>query len=88
MKLLDDLLNDGEKVCYYRYRTVKLPHLAAGFSYGIECDWMDESGQKMGSFVLPDVSCDYIFVTRLAAKCTAAQLDPDHMLELLNKHFI
>ena len=35
-----------------------------------------------------DVSCDYLFVSRLAARCTAQQLDPDQLLELLSKVFI
>ena len=74
--------------CRIQYRPIKLHHLVAGFSYGIEGEWTDENGQKVGSLLLPDVSCDYLFVSRLAAKCTAQQLDPDQLLELLNKVFI
>ena len=74
--------------CRIQYRPIKLHHLVAGFSYGIEGEWTDENGQKVGSLLLPDVSCDYLFVSRLAAKCTAQQLDPDQLLELLNKVYI
>ena len=74
--------------CRIQYRPIKLHHLVAGFSYGIEGEWTDENGQKVGSLLLPDVSCDYLFVSRLAAKCTAQQLDPDQLLELLDKVFI
>ena len=74
--------------CRIQYRPIKLHHLVAGFSYGIEGEWTDENGQKVGSLLLPDVSCDYLFVSRLAAKCTAQQLDPDQLLELLNKVFV
>ena len=83
-----DLLFPGEKPCEIRYRPIKLHHPMAGFSYGIEGEWTDEDGQKVGSLVLPDVSCDYIFVSRLAAKCTATQLNPDQLLELLDRVFI
>lgn len=83
-----DLLFPGEKPSGIRYRPIKLHHPVAGFSYGIAGDWLDENGQKVGSLLLPDVSCDYLFVSRLAAKCTAQQLDPDQLLELLDKVFI
>ena len=74
--------------CRIQYRPIKLHHLVAGFSYGIEGEWTDENGQKVGSLLLLDVSCDYLFVSRLAARCTAQQLDPDQLLELLNKVFV
>lgn len=74
--------------CRIQYRPIKLHHLVAGFSYGIEGEWTDENGQKVGSLLLPDVSCDYLFVSRLAARCTAQQIDPDQLLELLNKVFV
>ena len=78
----------GEKPCEIRYWPIKLHHPVAGFTYGIAGEWLDENGQKVGSLLLPDVSCDYLFVSRLAAKCTAQQLDPDQLLELLDKVFI
>ena len=83
-----DLLFPGEKPCEIRYRPIKLHHLAAGFSYGIAGEWLDENRKKVGSLLLPDVSCDYLFVSRLAAKCTAQQLDPDQLLEFLDHFFI
>ena len=83
-----ELLFPREKSCEIRYRPIKLYHPVAGFSYGIAGDWLDEKGQKVGSLLLPDVSCDYLFVSRLTAKCTAQQLDPDQLLELLAKVFI
>ena len=83
-----DMLFPEGKQYVFRYKPIKLSHLVAGFSYGIEGEWTDEDGQKVGSLVLPDVSCDYIFVSRLAAKCTAAQLNPDQLLELLDRVFI
>ena len=83
-----DLLFPGEKPWEIRYRPIKLHHPVAGVSYGITGEWLNENGQKMGSLLLPDVSCDYLFVSRLAARCTAQQLDPDQLLELLSKVFI
>lgn len=83
-----ELLFSGEKPRGIRYRPVRLHHPVAGFSYGIAGEWLDENGQKVGSLLLPDVSCDYLFVSRLAVKCTVRQLDPDQLLELLNKVFI
>ena len=83
-----ELLFPAEKPCAIRYKPIKLYHPVAGFAYGIEGTWTDENEQKVGSLLLPDVSCDYLFVSRLAAKCTAQQLDPDQLLELLNKVFI
>ena len=83
-----DLLFPEGMPCRIQYRPIKLHHLVAGFSYGIEGEWTDENGQKVGSLLLPDVSCDYLFVSRLAAKCTAQQLDPDQLLELLDRVFI
>ena len=74
--------------CRIQYRPIKLHHLVAGFSYGIAGEWLNENEQKIGGLLLPDVSCDYLLVSRLAAKCTAQQLDPDQLLELLNKVFI
>ena len=83
-----ELLFPGEKPCGIRYRPIKLHHPVAGFSYGIEGEWTGENGKKIGSLLLPDVSCDYLFVSRLATKCTAQQLNPDQLLELLNQVFI
>ena len=78
----------GTKPCWIRYRPIKLYHPVAGFSYGITGEWLDENGQKVGSLLLLDISCDYLFVSRLASKCTAKQLDPEQLLELLDKVFI
>lgn len=83
-----ELLFPEGKPCKIRYRPIKLYHPVASFSYGIEGEWTDEKGKKVGSLLLPDVSCDYLFVSRLAAKCTAQQLDPDQLLELLDRFFI
>lgn len=88
MRLLEELLREGEQPCGFRYRPVKLDHLVAGVCYGIAGEWADQNGRPAGQFVLPDVSCDYLFVSRLAAKCTAAQLDPDQLLELLDRRFV
>lgn len=78
----------GEKPRGIRYRPIKLHHPVAGFTYGIAGEWLNENEQKIGGLLLPDVSCDYLLVSRLAAKCTAQQLDPDQLLELLDKVFI
>ena len=83
-----DLLFPGEKPCGIRYRPIKLHHPVAGFSYGLAGEWLDENRKKVGSLLLPDISCDYLFVSRLAVKCTAQQLDPDQLLEFLDHFFI
>lgn len=83
-----EFLFPGEKPRAIRYEPVKLYHPVAGFAYGIEGTWTDENGQKVGSLLLPDVSCDYLFVSRLAAKCTVQQLDPEQLLEVLDRFFV
>lgn len=83
-----ELLFPEEKPCAVRYRPVRLYHPVAGFSYGLAGEWLDENRKKVGSLLLPDISCDYIFVSRLATKCTAQQLDPDQLLEFLDHFFI
>ena len=80
-----ELLFPGKPPFEFRYRPVKLCHPATSFSYGIAGEWKDKHGKKLGSLLLPDVSRDYLFVFCLATKCTAAQLNPEQMLELLNK---
>lgn len=83
-----ELLFPEEKPCAVRYRPVRLYHPVAGFSYGLAGEWLDENRKKVGCLLLPDISCDYIFVSRLATKCTAQQLDPDQLLEFLDHFFI
>lgn len=83
-----ELLFPEEKPCTVRYRPVRLYHPVAGFFYGLAGEWLDENRKKVGSLLLPDISCDYIFVSRLAVKCTAQQLDPDQLLEFLDHFFI
>ena len=83
-----ELLFPEEKPCAVRYRPVRLYHPVAGFSYGLAGEWLDENRKKVGSLLLPDISCDYLFVSRLATKCTAQQLDPDQLLEFLDHFFI
>lgn len=87
-EILQDTLHSEEKVYTVQYRPIKLYHPVAGFSYGIKGEWTDEHGEKIGTLVMPDISCDYMFVSRLAAKCTVAQLDSDQLLELLDRFFI
>ena len=84
----EEMLYKDGKLCTFHYKPIKLYHPVAGFSYGITGEWVDDQGQKVGSLLLPDVSCDYIFVSRLAVKGTAAQLKPDQLLELLDRIFI
>lgn len=88
MELLETMQHDEKVPHTFRYQAVKLYHPVAGVSYGIEGEWTDENGKKVGSVLWPDISCDYLFVSRLAAKCTAAQLDPDHLQALLGRIFI
>ena len=83
-----EMLFPEEKQCVFRYRPIKLYHPVAGFSYGIEGEWRDENGKTVGSLLLPDVTCDYIFVSRLAAKCTAQQLAPEQLLDVLDRVFV
>ena len=70
--------------CEFRYRPIKLCHPIAGFCYGIKGEWTDRDG-RTGCMLLPDISCDYFLVSRLAARCTAGQLDPEQLLSLLGR---
>jgi len=83
-----ELLFPEEKPCAVRYRPVRLYHPVAGFSYGLAGEWLDENKKKVGSLLLPDISCDYIFVSRLATKCTMEQLNPEQLLKLFNQTYI
>ena len=88
MKLPEYLPWDNAAVCTVRYRPVKLYHPVAGFTYGLYGEWRDASGRKVGELLLPDVSCDYLFVSRLAVKCTAALLDPEQLHDLLDRFWL
>ena len=86
MKSLEfDFLLLKENQYAFRYWPVKLHHPITGFSYGIEGEWTDKSGRKRGRLLLMDVSCDYVFVSRVAGKCTAQQLNPDQLLEVIER---
>ena len=52
--------------------------LAHGVSYGIVAD--DGKGRAA---VVPGVSCDRDFVTRLAERCARGQLDPEQLLDVV-----
>lgn len=69
-----------------RYRPVKMLHPVAGCSYGIIGETRDENGRIVGNVIVPDISCDYLFVSRLAVKCTVDQLDPNRLLDVLCKY--
>jgi len=78
----EPLFPTGEQYSY-RYHPVKLPHPIAGTAYGIRGDWTDPQGRPAGGFLVPDISCDYFLVSRLAVNCTVKQLDPEQLLRLL-----
>lgn len=66
-----------------RYRPVRTRHPAAGWTYGIIGEVYDEHGILVQHAMIPDISCDYLFVSRLAAKCTAGQLNLEQLLDVV-----
>ena len=42
-----------------------------------------EAGQDLELMILPDISTDFTFVLRLAGLFTEKQLDPIHLLDVL-----
>ena len=66
-----------------QYRAIKMFHPIAGHSYGIIGEEYTEDGGLKRNIIIPDVSCDYIFVSRLAVKCTAGQLEPEQLLDVI-----
>lgn len=80
----DPLFPTGEQYCF-RYQAVKLSHPITGVAYGIRGICTGENGRPAGYLFIPDISCDYFLVSRLAANCTVKQLDLDQLMNLLSK---
>lgn len=51
-------------------------------TFGLRALRTDE-GRDLELMILPDISTDYIFVLRLAGLFTGKQLDPIHLLDVL-----
>ena len=66
-----------------QYRPVKMRHPVAGYSYGIAGQEYNEAGEVIRNVLVPDISCDHLFVSRLAVKCTVGQLDPEQLLDVV-----
>ena len=70
----------------FRYLPVKqqLSSQEAGHyvSFGLRALRAGPSGWVEAALI-PDVSCDERFVTRLARQCTDCQLDPIHLLDVV-----
>lgn len=66
-----------------QYRPVKFRGPADGWTYGIIGEERDKSGSLLRSIIIFDISRDYIFVSHIAAKCTAGQLALDHLLDVI-----
>ena len=66
-----------------QYRPIRMIHPIAGYSYGIVGEEYGKDGISRRSVMIPDVSCDYMFVSRLAVKCTVGQLDPEQILDVI-----
>ena len=72
----------------FYYKAIKMYHPIATVSYGIEGDTITENGNSVTICFIPDISCDYLLVSRMAAKCTAEQRTPEQVFNLLDKWFI
>lgn len=66
-----------------RYRPVKMRHPVTGWIYGIVGEEHDESGNLLRHAIIPDISCDYKFVSSIAVKCMAGQLDLEQLLDVV-----
>ena len=63
----------------YRFKVIETRDMVAGRdAYGI----FAEDG-KGYSAVVPNISCDKAFVTRLVERCVRGQLDPEQLLDVV-----
>ena len=63
----------------YRFRIIETGDFFLGrTTYGI----LVEDGRGCAA-VVPRISCDRAFVSRLAERCTAGQLDPEQLLDVV-----
>ena len=51
------------------------------YTYRVVCQKL--SAPELGPYIISDVSWDRAFVVALARRCTAAQLDPCHLLDVV-----
>ncbi len=66
-----------------QYHAIKMFHPVAGHTFGIKGVELDENGEVTYSVLVPDVSCDYSFVSHLASVCTNGQLAPEQLLDVI-----
>lgn len=65
------------------YRPVKMRHPIAGFSYGIMGEECGEDGTVTGYVMMPDISCDYFYVSRLAVESNVKQWSAEQLFECI-----
>ena len=67
----------------YRYRVVPQEKFAGNYlSYGLLAEELTQ-GSWTAVAIIPDVSCDLAFITRLAQRCTHGQLAPFQMIDVV-----
>ena len=59
-----------------------LPSSPLPYSYGICAEENRGDGWRVVA-IIPDISCDGVFATKLAEKCTRGQLSPVHLLDVV-----
>ncbi|MBS7217744.1 MAG: hypothetical protein KH032_10955 [[Clostridium] spiroforme] len=65
------------------YCVVKLPHPCTKIMYGIVGQEFDLYGSLLNSIVIPDISCDYLLVLKIAEQCTLSQLDLEQLYDVV-----
>lgn len=51
--------------------------------YGIVGQEFDLYGSLLNSIVIPDISCDYLLVLKIAEQCTLSQLDLEQLYDVV-----
>ena len=65
------------------YCVVKLPHPCTNMMYGIVGQEFDLYGSLLNSIVIPDISCDYLLVSKIAKQCTLSQLSLEQLYDVV-----
>lgn len=65
------------------YCIVNLPHPCTEIMYGIVGQEFDLYGSLLNSIVIPDISCDYLFVSKIAEQCTLGQLALEQLYDVV-----
>lgn len=51
--------------------------------YGIVGQEFDLYGSLLNSIVIPDISCDYLLVSKIAKQCTLSQLSLEQLYDVV-----